>query len=324
MTAGRAAHGSGERLRCALGHGVDTRPLFPHARGLARRYPLVVCNRCGLVFQRERPTDEQLDLAQSDAYGQPQRRFAAAAELAVRGFRMARVRLASRLLPPGGRVLDVGCGRGLFLALMRRRGFAVRGTELSEATAANADPSLPIDVGDLVPGRHAPASFELVSIWHVLEHLRDPAETLRAAHEALVPGGRLLLALPNFASWEARLGGEGWFHLDLPRHLFQFTPETLVRLLRETGFKVERLSTGQWEMDPFSWLQTALNRLGLPHNALYHALRNEPDVRGEVPLGLRLALLALLPLGLALALPVCALARLSGRAGTLIAIARRA
>jgi SAM-dependent methyltransferase len=312
-----------ELLRCALCHGSETRAVFPDARGPALAHPLVACTRCGLVFQRERPTESELDAAQSEAYGVPQRRFTAPVEAGVRLLHRARVRRASTLLPPGGRVLDVGCGRGLFLALLRERGFSVRGTELSAATARNADPTVPIDVGDLEPGRYPPGSFELVSIWHVLEHLREPDRTLRAAHEALVPGGRLLLAVPNFGSWQARFGGELWFHLDLPRHLFHFTPETFAHLLRESGFEIERLSTGQWEMDPFGWLQTALNRTGLRPNALYDTLRNQPAARRDLPAWLRLAMLALFAPGMALALPLSALARIAGRAGTLIAIARR-
>ncbi len=313
-----------ERLVCPLCQAMETRPVLEHARGLARSHPLVACTRCELVFQRDRPTNAELDLAQSEAYGLPQHRFASPAELVVFLFRKARVRLASRLLPGGGRVLDVGCGRGLFLVLMRERGFRVRGTELSAGTARNADSSLPIDVGDLEVVRYAPQSFELITIWHVLEHLREPDRALRAAHAALVPGGRVLLAVPNYASWQARLGGESWFHLDLPRHLFQFTPHTLGRLLRETGFELERLSTGQWEMDPFGWLQTALNLAGVRHNALYDALRNHPAAKRDLSLALRIAMLAIFPLGMLLAFPLSALARLAGRAGSVIAIARKA
>jgi SAM-dependent methyltransferase len=312
----------GERLRCALCHRVETRDFLAQPRGPALAYPLVECTHCHLVFQRDRPDERALELAYREAYGAPQRRFGEPVEAVVRLARSARVRLAARLLPPGGRVLDVGCGRGVFLARMRERGFAVRGTELSQATARNADPSIPIDVGDLAPGRYAPGSFDLISIWHVLEHLREPDTTLRAAREALVPGGHLLLAVPNLDSWQARFGGESWFHLDLPRHLFHFTPATLGGLLRETGFEVLRLTTGQWEMDPFAWVQTALNRTGLRPNALYDALRNHAPARRDLSLALRLGMLAVFPLGMALAIPLSALDRLAGRAGTMIAIAR--
>jgi SAM-dependent methyltransferase len=310
-------------LRCSICQVRDTEPVYPDATPLLRCHPLLRCRRCGLVFQSDAVSLEELDAAQTHAYGEPERRFAGPVERLVRMARWSRVRMAVRLLPPGGRVLDVGCGRGLFLRMLQERGYQVRGTELSAATAAQATSEVPIDTGELSPGRYPPASFDLISIWHVLEHLRRPDEVLAACHEALAPGGALVIAVPNFASIQARLGGPHWFHLDLPRHLFHFTPETLERLLRHSGFAVERLTTGQWEMDPFGLLQTVLNRLGLRPNGLYDTLRNHEAVRRDLGPATRLALLACLPFGLGLAVPLSAAFRLAGRAGTLRVLARR-
>jgi 2-polyprenyl-3-methyl-5-hydroxy-6-metoxy-1,4-benzoquinol methylase len=297
--------------------------VFGRARGPAREYPLVRCEKCGLVFQQHLRSKADLDAAQAAAYAQPTRRFQGPFEWLVRMFRMARVRRCERLVPAASRVLDVGCGRGLFLQLMAKRGHEVRGTELSEATATNAYPDVPVDIGEFRPGRYAPASFELISIWHVLEHDQDPAAALAASHEALAPGGALLLAVPNYASFQARLGGEDWFHLDLPRHVFQFTPQTLTRLLRDSGFEVVSCRTGQWEMDPFGLLQTVLNKLGLRTNGLYDSFRSNAEVRRDLSPAYRAGMLALLPLGLLLALPVSLFCRWTGRAGTLIVVARK-
>ena len=214
---------SGTSLACPICQLVDTALEFPHASGPALRFPLVRCSSCGLVFLEEFRDEAQLDDAQRTAYGEPQRRFVGPFELLVRGFRLGRVRFARRLMPPGGSVLDVGCGRGLFLHLLRERGYEVKGTELSAATVRNAYPDLPISVGDLRPGLFPDATFDLVSIWHVLEHLRFPDQALEVAFRALRPGGKLMLAVPNYGSVQARLGGERWFHLAPPRPLVQFT-----------------------------------------------------------------------------------------------------
>ncbi len=275
------------------------------------------------MFLEELRDEVQLDDAQRTAYGEPQKRFMGPFELLVRGFRLARARSAARLMPPGGSVLDVGCGRGLFLSLLRERGHEVKGTELSAATVRNAYPDLPISIGDLRPGLFPDASFDLVSIWHVLEHLRFPDRALEAAFRALRPGGRLMLAVPNYGSVQARLGGEGWFHLDPPRHIFQFTDHTLRQLVRGGGFEIERCRTGQWEMDPFGLLQSLLNRAGFRHNALYDTIRNNPADKADLSLLARAAMLALLPFGMALALPASLALRLAGRAGTLILVARK-
>jgi len=312
----------GARIVCAICHEVDTVDELAGESGPTQEFPLVRCRVCGLVFQKFTRTETELDEAQEHAYGEPERRFGSLTETGIRLFRRARVQMARRLLPPRGRVLDVGCGRGVFLRMLAERGHDVRGTELSTATAANACPEVPVDVGDLTPGRYQSGSFDLISIWHVLEHARQPDVVLRGAHEALTPDGALVLAVPNFASVQAKVGGARWFHLDLPRHIFQFTPATLGRLLEETGFRVERMKTGQWEMDPFGLLQTLLNRTGLRHNALYDSLRNNEVVRQDLPGWVRLALIAAFPIGMVLAIPASLLFRIMGRAGTVIVIAR--
>lgn len=313
----------GPRIACAICGVSETRAVFAEPRGPARDYPVVRCEKCGLVFQEFLRGKDDLDAAQAAAYAAPTRRFHAPFEWMVRQFRMARVRLCERLVASPARVLDVGCGRGLFLRLLARRGHQVRGTELSAATAANTHPDVPVDVGEFRPGHYAPGSFDLVSIWHVLEHDQEPAAALAAAHEALVPGGALLLAVPNYASFQARLGGEQWFHLDLPRHVFQFTPQTLTRLLCDAGFEIELCRTGQWEMDPFGLLQTVLNRAGLRPNGLYDSVRSNPQVREDLSWLYRACMLALFPLGMLAALPVSLACRLAGRAGTLIVVARK-
>ncbi|MFQ5513631.1 MAG: class I SAM-dependent methyltransferase [Myxococcota bacterium] len=310
-------------LPCPICQVVDTEPEFPDARGPAREFPLVRCRRCGLVFQRFERGMEELDDAQSEAYGVPQRRFRGLIEWGVRLFREARVRLAARLMPPGGHVLDIGCGRAFFLRRLHDRGFEVLGTELSAATAANADPKVPIDVGELEPGRYPEDSFDLISIWHVLEHLQHPDRTLEACARALRPGGVLMIAVPNYGSAQAAFGGESWFHLDLPRHVFHFTDATLSELLVRSGFTIETLRTGQWEMDPFGWVQTALNRFGLRHGALYDTLRNHASASRDLGGAYRALLVGLFPLGMLLALPLSLLQRMRGRAGTLIVVARK-
>jgi SAM-dependent methyltransferase len=85
------------------------------------------------------------------------------------------------------------------------------------------------------------ASFDLVSLLHVLEHVPDPRATLTEAHRLLKPGGVLLLALPNAGSLEAKLFGSSWYPLDLPRHYWGFAPRTLTRLVEECGFVAPRL-----------------------------------------------------------------------------------
>jgi SAM-dependent methyltransferase len=142
-----------------------------------------------------------------------------------------------------GRLLDVGCGDGRFLAAMAARGWRVEGIETESAAAALARHRTggtvhesPLEETDLPD-----AAFDMVSLLHVLEHVPDPRATLKAVRRVLAPGGTLLLALPNVLCLEATLFRSDWYPLDLPRHYWGFTPHTLVRLVEECGFDVRSL-----------------------------------------------------------------------------------
>jgi SAM-dependent methyltransferase len=149
--------------------------------------------------------------------------------------------VAADTAPP--RLLDVGCGDGRFLSEMIARGWQGEGIETEPAAAALARQrtQAPIHETPLEAATVPDASFDLVSLLHVLEHVPDPRATLAAAHRALAPGGTLLLALPNTDCAEARLFGRSWYPLDLPRHYWGFTPRTLVRLVEECGYSVTGL-----------------------------------------------------------------------------------
>jgi SAM-dependent methyltransferase len=186
-----------------------------------------------------------------------------------------RARTVERLTGGPGRVLDVGCGRGFLLDAFRHRGWDVHGTELDQRSSAHAREVLSIDVR---VGRDAASGwpdghFDAVVMWHVIEHLPEPALALEMARRLLRPGGVLLVAAPNFGSPEARLARGGWFHLDVPRHLTHLSGGWLRGALQDAGFSLREASFFAPEYDTFSFVQSAENRMGLRHNALYDVLR---------------------------------------------------
>ena len=105
----------------------------------------------------------------------------------------------------------------------------------------------------------APGSVDVVTLWHVLEHLDVPALALERIGSWLRPGGGLLVGVPNLASLQARIGRERWFHLDVPRHRVHYTPAGLRALLRAHGFDVLETRHVLLEHNPFGMWQTLAN-----------------------------------------------------------------
>lgn len=165
---------------------------------------------------------------------------------------------------PGGRLLDVGCGAGEYLAFARDLGWSVVGLEAKAAAAEEARRTFGLDIraGTLDSLTAADGPFDVVSLWHVLEHVADPDAALKSARRALKPGGYILAGVPNAGCWEAALLGSHWLQWDPPRHLWHFTPDTLAVLARRCGLRVADWHTLPGSGDLVVSLQFALRDRG--------------------------------------------------------------
>jgi 2-polyprenyl-3-methyl-5-hydroxy-6-metoxy-1,4-benzoquinol methylase len=302
------------------------------------------CMGCGAIALSPPPDDEELRAAYAATYyGEGNRRFLPPLEAAVRWFRARRARDIDRRVRRGQsvgdradsvrpRALDIGCGRGFLLADLRDLGWEVRGVELSDVAARHARErlGLAVEVGNLEALRFPPASYDCIILWHVLEHLRDPAEILRRCAVWLRPGGQLVLAVPNLASWQAAWGGAAWFHLDPPRHLHHCAASDLRQWLVSRGFGIGGESHFCWEQNPFGWLQTLHNRigrrLGWPQNLLYDLLKRagaRSVAPGVAPTSRRALAVALGVLGLVPAIALSGAEAVARRGGTVTLYAFR-
>jgi 2-polyprenyl-3-methyl-5-hydroxy-6-metoxy-1,4-benzoquinol methylase len=142
-----------------------------------------------------------------------------------------------------GKLLDIGCGAGYFVREARKAGYDAEGVEFSAEAAAfgKREWNLPITVGNAQDVGFTEKSFDVVTLWHVLEHLSRPADMLATVQRLLRPNGVLVLTVPNFASPQARFFKANWYHLEVPRHLYHFDPDSLRRLLAKQGFRVDRV-----------------------------------------------------------------------------------
>jgi len=213
-------------------------------------FEVLTCDDCGLVYVTPRLTGQALiDIYDADYWKSqdPKLRgyadYASESALYLKTFQK-RMALVNRWIGPGARVLDVGCAAGYFLRVMAANGHDVHGVELSEPIAREAIAALGADrihigtLDDAVQAMdYAPQSFDLITLWDVIEHVPDPQAVLRRIRELLRPGARLLLETQNVASRWARLLGRRWHHYKHHEHLFHFTPDTADRLLAECGFR---------------------------------------------------------------------------------------
>jgi SAM-dependent methyltransferase len=235
-----------EHIPCPLCGSWNHQPLFlacDRLVGQPGAFPVVRCARCTLVFLNPRPAADALARFYPATYYPLDGRPTPEARAIAAGLLARVTSWLDTTCAPAPRLLDVGCGTGLFLHLAQERGLDVEGIELSPSAVAYARENygLQVQEGTLASATLPESSFHVVTMWHVLEHLPDPVAALRAIERALVPGGLLLVGVPNVASVEARLFGRRWFSLDAPRHLVHFAPETLGQALEGAGYTVERI-----------------------------------------------------------------------------------
>ena len=206
-------------------------------------------------------------------------------------------------LPPGSRILDLGAGDGRLAAALADRGHSVTAVEpVRDVSAAAGAPNVTVLRGRGEDLDFPEGSFDVAILWHVLEHLSDPAETLGRIRGWIAGRGRLVVAVPNLASWQARLGGKRWFHLDPARHVVHYTQAGLEALFERAGFaKPTRRRVYFDQALPGMWM-TLLDRSSGRAGALRAAVRREPVRRTDVAAAAVMAapaLAAAIPLELA-------------------------
>lgn len=144
---------------------------------------------------------------------------------------------------PGGRLLDIGCGDGLFLRELKKHGWYTAGIELDARACNRAKRYLEeVYCGKFENIDIKPASFDVIRFWHVVEHTHNPLAVMKKTHDCLKPGGRVIIGLPNINSLASRLFKQRWSGLDIPRHLYHFSPATIRRLLKQAGFEGIKVS----------------------------------------------------------------------------------
>jgi SAM-dependent methyltransferase len=254
-------------LLCPMCRGPRSKELFRSEKG----YPIVRCLDCRLVFTdaRTAPPADQLypHFEQSENAGQR------SARTALSVFSLQRAGVVENAAPKG-RLLDFGAGSGAFARFMAGRGHEVVGLEPYSLGKTVEESNLQLVRAPLDKAKKSLGTFDCITMWHVLEHIDEPMPVLATLRSMLNPGGRLIVSVPNFASWQSNVFQGSWFHLDPPRHVLQFEPETLDACLSRAGFQVFKSVPFLPEYGTSGWIQSALNRV-LPHrNFLYEWVKD--------------------------------------------------
>ncbi|MCH2202135.1 MAG: class I SAM-dependent methyltransferase [Fuerstiella sp.] len=290
------------------------------------RFRIHDCESCGTGMLFPSPTPEELaSFYISQYYGESGQKFGRLTEILVRLIGNRQTLFLTRYLPAGGRVLDVGCGRGVVASPLAAAGYNVTGFEISADAVQGIHDDVEILIAESLQEAPVPtAEYDLVVIWHVLEHVTDPGATLQAACRALKPGGRLVVAVPNYSSWQARLFGPAWFHLDPPRHLYHFPSAALQTLLQNCGLDILQEHHFSLRQNPFGWVQSLLNKL-LPRqrNRLYSYLLNEPLQKGHLTSVARIGWFTAYITGMVIVLPLAIAAAVFHSGGTIHYLAAR-
>ena len=210
---------------------------------------IVECVGCGVWRTLPEISDDDLARFYPDTYwgdaGPPSDQWVMASQ-------REKTRFVKKCGLAGGRVLDVGCGSGLFLRALDGEHWNRFGIEIGAVAAETARSAVAgggeVFCGTLLDARDSgwlsdlDSGFDLVTLWSALEHMNNPRENLHEARRRLKAGGTLIVQVPNAASYQARWFGGRWFALDAPRHRYHFNPARLRQLLMDAGFEPYRLT----------------------------------------------------------------------------------
>jgi len=215
----------------------------------AERFAYNRCNACATVFMVDVPADLARyyagDYHRFGVDGEPEWTHNATL-LEVEAFR---ARMLRRHVQPGS-LIDIGAGPGGFAAAAKHEGFDVTAIEMDQRSCEYMRERIGVRAicsDDPVAALRAQPPARAISLWHSLEHLRDPAAMLAAAAQGLEPGGVLALGVPNPSSLQFRLLRGRWPHLDAPRHLCLMPAPALVARGQSLGLRCLELTTN----DPF-------------------------------------------------------------------------
>ena len=217
-----------------------------------KEFIIVQCKRCGFKFTNPRPGKDEISayyesedyLSHHTEKNDPETRV-------YKWIRKINIRSKYKIIhrySSGKKLLDIGCGTGEFLAYCRQKGMEITGIEPGKKAQEYASGKLQLPVYDesWLNDQKYPG-FDIITLWHVLEHVHGLIERMKIIKDLLNPGGLVCIALPNPGSWDARHYKEYWAAYDLPRHLYHFDRPSIMKLAEKNELKVIKIIPIKWD-----------------------------------------------------------------------------
>jgi SAM-dependent methyltransferase len=231
-----------EDVKCALCGHDEAELLFTgrdRLHNVPGEFDVVRCKNCSMVYLNPRPVWAEVEEYYPADYAPYAQGTAPPLQRLIQSGGLRRKQRLVQNCKTSGSLLDVGCGSGDFIRFMAQSGgWTVFGLEQNAQAACSAAQISGAQVfcGRLEDADYAPRSFDVITMWHVMEHLADPRSALNTVRRWLKPDGRLVLAVPVLDSVDAKLFGPYWSGYDVPRHLFTYSVATLSSMLTCAGF----------------------------------------------------------------------------------------
>jgi SAM-dependent methyltransferase len=210
-------------------------------------------------------------------------RFSRSIELVVKAFRFFRAFKIFTISPSARSILDIGSGRGFMLYYLKKfyRYSRAAGTQIARGAFEFSRDELGLEMydKDLLELDFPDASFDMVTLWHVFEHIKEPERYLEKIRNILTKKGKLVIEVPNFGSWTRKLTGRYWLGLDIDYHIHFFTPAGLCMLLKKYGFKVKMVHTFSLEYSTFISAQSIVSLLTRSDQFFFRYLQVEKDMK---------------------------------------------
>ncbi len=237
---------------CKSGLFLNHSEIIDHAVS-KEKFVLCKCSNCQLLFTNPRPKQEEIgpyyNFPEYYSHEDKAKNITQWLYQKVRNYSISKKIDSIEALIPKGSLLDYGCGTGELLNKAKQRGWKVAGVEPNDKARKQANQKLKKKVRSSIDGLKKDATFDVITLYHVLEHIHELRKTVKKILNHLKSNGYVIIAVPNYESWDGKKYGSYWAGWDVPRHLYHFNLDSIKKIEEEFGLELKE--TNPMKFDSF-------------------------------------------------------------------------